>query len=54
MWHLKYASKEPIYRTEAVSQTQRTDGGVAKGEAGRGGMGGMSGWAGVSSYIQNG
>ena len=31
MWSLKYGTNEPVYKTEADSQTQRTDSGCQGG-----------------------
>ena len=38
MWNLKYDTNEPIYETEADSQTQRTDLWLPRGKGGEGGM----------------
>ena len=37
-WNLKYDTNEPIYETEADSQTQRTDLWLPRGSRGEGGM----------------
>ena len=54
MWTLKYGTNEHIYKTETVSQTQKTDlwfpraGGVEEGWIGSLGL------ADTNDYIQNG
>ena len=37
MWSLKYNTSEPIYKTEADSQTQKTNLWLPKGSGGEGG-----------------
>ena len=51
MYNLKYDTNEPIYRTEADSQTQRTDLGLPRGRGLGEGWSGRLGLAGVSYYI---
>ena len=53
MWNLKYDTNELIYKTEADSQTQRTDLWLPRGRVPEGWSGSL-GLADANYYIQNG
>ena len=50
MWNLKYGTDEPIYRTETVSETSRTDFGT-EGEGNEGGWTGSLALVDANYYI---
>ena len=55
MWNLKYGTKEPMYKTETDSQTQRSDLWLCVGGqwGGGGGMDWEFGVVDANQYIQN-
>ena len=53
MWNLKYGTNEPTYKTETVSQTQRTDLRLPRGRGSGGGEDWEFGILRGNYYIQN-